>query len=66
MGSAVEIKEGGVEVEEATREVGDPLAVVETVLAVLNHEDPELIQTLQLHVDLAHDVVVACLKEKGR
>ncbi len=45
MGSEIQVEEGGVEVEEAR---SDRVLV----LAVLDHEHSELIQTLQLHVDL--------------
>eukprot|EP00276_Gloeochaete_wittrockiana_P014581 CAMPEP_0184339108 /NCGR_PEP_ID=MMETSP1089-20130417/7792_1 /TAXON_ID=38269 ORGANISM="Gloeochaete wittrockiana, Strain SAG46.84" /NCGR_SAMPLE_ID=MMETSP1089 /ASSEMBLY_ACC=CAM_ASM_000445 /LENGTH=75 /DNA_ID=CAMNT_0026666179 /DNA_START=162 /DNA_END=389 /DNA_ORIENTATION=- len=59
MGSTIKIKKGGVEVEETTRVLDQPVVRVLCVAAVLDHEDPELVHALQLHIDLGHDVVVA-------
>ncbi len=61
MRSAVLVEEEGVEVEEATRDSEEPLARVLGISTVLDHEHPELVQTLQSYNQLSHNVIIACL-----
>lgn len=58
MRSAIKVEERGVKVEEATRVLSEPLAVVKLVLAVLHKEHGELVQTFKSHKSLTDNVVV--------